>query len=149
MRGSTGVQRSKLLEQTAVGRGIPLVYLFGSQANAGSSYLAREDLGPADALADLDVGVRLRDYDRFTPIERARFYGDLHGEFQDLFKPSQVDLVLLDETHSVFQSEALCSHCIYAVSDAVREAYEIRVLTRAADFRPTLHAFYKERLEDV
>ena len=69
-------------------------------------------------------------------------------EFQDLFSPFKVDLVLLDETHSVFQSEAISGFCVYCRDQDLREDYEERILARAADFKPFLDLFHRERLED-
>lgn len=128
---------------------VSFAYLFGSQASSGLAYLDGKDVRVDDPLADLDIGVKLEHYDELTPLERAHFYADLHNELQVLFSPFTVDLILLDETHSVFQSEAITGHCIYAHSQEERDAYEIWVLTRAADFRPFLDAFYRERLEDI
>lgn len=132
--------------------GLGLVYLFGSQSHLGKEYLEGLSPEPSDPLADLDIGVVLLDCEHFrpneiSPLERADLYGDL-TEFQDLFSPFKVDLVLLDETHSVFQSEAISGFCVYCRDQDLREDYEERILARAADFKPFLDLFHRERLED-
>jgi len=127
--------------------GLKLVYLFGSLSDLGEQYY--EGLHPelSDPLADLDVGVVLL-ADEMLPLERADLYGALSIEFQELFSPFSVDLVLLEETNSVLQSEAICGKCIYYGSEELREDYEERILARAADFKPFLDLFYQERLEE-
>lgn len=144
--------RKKAVEGIAARYGLTLCYLFGSQADLGLAYLTGQDVVIDDPLADLDIGVLLsadHSADVSDPLQRAYLYGDLANAMQELFTPFNVDLVLLNETHSVFQAEAICGHCIYAVSDAVKDDYELRTLARAADFRPVLEMFYRERLEDV
>lgn len=100
-----------------------------------------------DPLADLDIGV-VRLAGELPPLERVELYSALSMDLQGLFKPFSVDLVLLEETHSVLQAEAICGTCIYAENEKLREDYEERILARAADFRPFLELFYRERLEE-
>ncbi len=64
---------------------------------------------------------------------------------QDLFSPYSVDLVFLEEHHSVFQMEAIRGRCAYSISDEYWFDYEEAIARRAADFRPVLDAY----LEDV
>jgi len=136
--------------QICRGHGLGLVYLFGSMAGRGARLLKGSGGQPVldDPLADLDVGVVTL---RGLPAsgERYRFYGSLYSGLQELFRPLPLDLVLLEENHSVFQAEAVAGICIYQVSDRFRDRYEMCVLRRAADFRPVLRRFHREILEEV
>jgi hypothetical protein len=62
---------------------------------------------------------------------------------------SSLDLVFLQETHSVFQANVISGHCIYAASSSIQEEYEENVLRLAADFRPFLEHYLDEVLEEV
>ncbi|MGI6632358.1 MAG: nucleotidyltransferase domain-containing protein [Bacillota bacterium] len=139
--------RCRRLAEIARSFNLKLVYLFGSQSHLGARYLHGEDPHLSDPLADLDIGVVLMK-DDMSPLERSDLYAALSAELQELFGPFTVDLVLLEETHSVLQSEAVCGECVYSADENLREAYEERVLARAADFKPFLDLFYRERLEE-
>lgn len=144
--------RPRQLAGIAQSYGLKLVYLFGSQSDLGMQYfegfegsLCQE---VRDPLADLDIGVVLLRKE-MSPLERVDLYSALSVELQELFSPFPVDLVLLEETHSVLQSEAICGHCIFAENGELRETYEERILARTADFKPFLDLFHKERLEET
>ena len=139
--------RYRRLSDIAKSYGLKLVYLFGSQADLGFEYLEGGCPELADPLADLDIGVVLLDEELQT-MERAELYGSLSMELQELFSPFLVDLVMLGETHSVLQAEAICGRCVYSESDDERERYEERILARAADFKTVLDLFHRERLEE-
>ncbi|MEW5793300.1 MAG: nucleotidyltransferase domain-containing protein [Bacillota bacterium] len=128
--------------------GIALVYLFGSQAREGARLLAGETVSVHDPLTDLDVGVVT-----IEPLPdglvRTKYYAALYNDFVDMFKPLRLDLVLLEENHSVFQLEAVKGICVYAVSEERRDTYEMMILRRAADFRPFLEAYLRDVLEEA
>jgi predicted nucleotidyltransferase len=138
--------RRERLAVIARTHGLRLAYLFGSQSHQGTEYLEGGNPQLIDPLADLDIGVVFL-AGELSPLQRVDLYSALFVEFQDLFPPFPVDLVLLEETHSVLQAEVVCGTCIYAESEELREAYEERVLARAADFGPFLARFYRERLD--
>ncbi|HOK20424.1 MAG TPA: nucleotidyltransferase domain-containing protein, partial [Thermosynergistes sp.] len=87
-----------------------LVYLFGSQAEAGFRLLEGRNEVPSDQLADLDVGV-VTAKPLPPPGQRAKLYSDLYNELEEVFKPFRLDLVFLEEHHSVFQFEAIKGIC--------------------------------------
>ncbi len=130
-------------------KGVSLVYLFGSQALGGVACACGDVIVPTDDLfVDLDVGVVMQG--SLPPAsERHRLYSVLHNAFQDCFPCYRVDLVFLQENHSVFQYEAIKGTCLYQASQEVRGEYEMRVLRLAADFRPVLNMFLTEVLEEV
>jgi len=128
--------------------GIDLVYLFGSQVNAGLELLAGKHVPVKDPLTDIDVGV-IFDGELPPASDRYQLYARLHNEISDLFAPFPLDLVFLQENHSVFQAEAIKGRCVYARNDQVRGCYEEMILRRAADFRPFLERYYQELLEEV
>ncbi len=142
------MERLTDLERVCREHRVALAYFFGSQARLGFGALqgGRQELD--DPLADVDLGVVTIDP---LPAAEGRYqlYSELYGAFADLLPSLPLDLVLLEENHSVFQAQAVAGLCVYAVSEDFRESYEQRILARAADFRPVLDAFYRERLEEV
>lgn len=127
--------------------GIILAYLFGSQAHNGYKVICDKKVNRTDPLADLDLGIILADENRLAG-SMYKLYSSIYNQLDELFLPLRLDLVFLQETHSVFQLEAIKGICIYAVSEDVREAYEHNILARAADFRWVLEQYYRERLEE-
>ncbi|MGE5529362.1 MAG: nucleotidyltransferase domain-containing protein [Patescibacteria group bacterium] len=127
---------------------LALVYLFGSQAGEGLALLEGRTFRTGDALADLDVGVVTK-IPLPEAVARTKYYASLYDEFTDLFAPFTLDLCLLEENHSVFQMEAMNGICIYYCDERTREDYEMRILRRAADFRPFLARYLREVLEEV
>ena len=144
MKGDRYSQLSEVLARHHVS----LAYLFGSQAEVGKALLDGESVKPIDALSDLDLGV-VSESPLPTGLERVRFYASVYNDLVDLLRPLNLDLVLLQETHSVFQLEAVKGICVYQQSEQVRDNYEMSILRRAADFRPVLAKFLQETLEEV
>ncbi|HAG08844.1 MAG TPA: DNA polymerase subunit beta [Desulfotomaculum sp.] len=128
--------------------GVALIYLFGSQAREGTKILAGEKVMIEDPLTDLDVGVVTEEPLPKLP-QRLKFYAALYNDLEDLFKPFCLDLVLLEENHSVFQLEAIKGICVYQISEEKQDTYEMMILRRAADFRPFLEKYLQEVLEEV
>ena len=128
--------------------GIALVYLYGSKAEEGLRYLRGEEVRIDDKLADIDVGVVFKE-PLPPPGERYKLYSNIFNEFEEIFRPLPLDLVFLEEGHSVFQVEALKGYCVYSMDEAFKDDYEEMILRRAADFRPFLELYLKEVLEEV
>lgn len=126
---------------------IGLVYLFGSQKENALKILKGEKIKIDDPLADIDMGIVFATNIEHI-LERYRFYADIYNEMEELFKPYQLDLVFLQECHSVFQVEALKGICVYSVSEDFKDSYEMMILRRSADFRYVLDKYYEEALED-
>jgi len=127
---------------------VALVYLFGSQAQVGAKILAGKKVVIKDPLTDLDVGV-VTEEPLPKPPQRSKFYAALYNDLEDLFRPFRLDLVLLEENHSVFQLEAIKGICVYQVSEEKQDTYEMMILRRAADFRPFLEKYFQEVLEEI
>ena len=126
--------------------GVTLCYLFGSQSENAWRILLGEEVAINDPLTDMDVGVVFAEFDSYREASALhRVYARLLSPLQDLFSPYTVDLVFLQEHHSVFQMEAIRGRCAYSISDEYRFDYEEAIARRAADFRPVLDAY----LEDV
>lgn len=145
------INRTSRLAEVFRKHGIGLAYLFGSKACEGAELLGGTGTGTTpvdDPLADLDLGVVTAD-PLPEPAGRPGLFVALYDDLEEVFKPLRLDLVLLEETHSVFQFEAIKGTCVYQVSDRFREDYEMRVLRRAADFRPVLRRFHREAIEEV
>ncbi|MGB4411058.1 MAG: nucleotidyltransferase domain-containing protein [Atribacterales bacterium] len=125
---------------------IALAYLFGSQKENALRILEDKDVSINDPLADIDVGI-VFSYDIENVKERYKLYGDIYNELEELFKPYPLDLIFLQESHSVFQVEALKGICIYSVSEEFKDNYEMMILRRAADFKYVLDKYIEEALE--
>jgi len=52
-------------------------------------------------------------------------------------------------SRSCFQFGAVKGVCVYQEGQEKRDAYEIMILRRAADFRPFLEMYLREVLEEV
>jgi len=128
--------------------GVSLLYLFGSQKDTALRVLLGEVVETGDPLTDADVGA-VMDSSGLTVGGRLDLYAALHNDLEDLFLPLRLDLVFLDETHSVFQSTAITGVCLYAASRRFQDAHEYAVLRRAADFKPFLDRYLQEVLEEV
>ena len=138
----------KHVEEICKKHNIILAYLFGSEAQAGYRVLNGENILPRDQLADLDLGIIFRGFGSL-PGPLYNLYASIYNDFDELFSPLNLDLVFLQETHSVFQFEAIKGICIYAASELIKDEYEHIILARAADFRWVLEQYYRERLEEI
>ncbi|NLY75281.1 MAG: nucleotidyltransferase domain-containing protein [Firmicutes bacterium] len=127
---------------------IALVYLYGSKAEEGLRHLRGENVKIDDRFTDIDVGVVFKE-PLPPPEKRYKLYSSVFNEFEELFRPLPLDLVFLEEGHSVFQSEAIKGYCVYSVDETFKENYEEMILRRAADFRPFLELYLKEALEEA
>jgi transcriptional regulator with XRE-family HTH domain len=125
---------------------IALVYLFGSQKENSLNILNKEKVDIKDPLADIDVGIVFSQDIESIP-DRHKVYSNIYNDFEDLFLPYHLDLVFLQECHSVFQSEALLGICVYSISEEFKDEYEMMVLRRAADFKYVLDKYAEDALE--
>jgi hypothetical protein len=125
---------------------IALVYLFGSQKENSLKLLNGEKVDIKDPLADIDVGIVFIHSIEDIP-ERYKIYSNIYNDFEDLFLPYHLDLVFLQECHSVFQTEALLGICVFSISEEFKDEYEMMVLRRAADFKYVLDKYAEDALE--
>jgi transcriptional regulator with XRE-family HTH domain len=125
---------------------IALVYLFGSQKENSLKLLNGEKVDIKDPLADIDVGIVFSQDIESIP-DRHKVYSNIYNDFEDLFLPYHLDLVFLQECHSVFQTEALLGICVYSISEEFKDEYEMMVLRRSADFKYVLDKYAEEALE--
>ncbi len=141
--GTTG-QRMAILEQICRHYGLGLVYLFGSQAEAGKRYIEGESIVPEQG-SDLDVGVVFLD----PPASAVPVYGDLYADLSELLEPFRVDLVFLHEVSALFRYEAILGDVVYAVNEGFQEVFEERVMKEAADLKYKKRIFNAEVLEAI
>jgi hypothetical protein len=80
---------------------IPIV---GSQKENAYKILNGEDVNIEDPLADIDVGI-VFSYDINDVDGRYRLYGDIYNDLVEIFP--RLDLVFVQENHSIFQTEAI------------------------------------------
>jgi len=140
------LNRLQRLAEICQENGISLLYLFGSRKDMALALLNGNSVTQSDPLADLDVGVV---FTECLPcgLLRVRLYSRIYNLLEDLFLPYTLDLVFLQESHSVFQAEALKGNCVYSAEDTFKDRYEEDILRRACDFRPYLEQYHKEVLE--
>lgn len=125
---------------------IAFAYLFGSQAKVGLGIISGQTADIEDLLSDLDLGIVFKG-DLPSPGELPETYASLYNVLSDLFAPLNLDLVFLQEQHSVFQANAVTGICIYAEVEDLKSLYEENVMRKAADFRPVLERYLDEHLE--
>lgn len=142
------MERRKALCSICRDNGINLAYLFGSKASEGRKILEGEIIVSNDPLADLDLGI-VFNFPLPPPGEIPGLYAKLYNLLSDLFLPLPLDLVFLQEQHSVFQANALSGICIYAADDHWKGNYEENIMRRAADFKPFLERYLDEYLEGI
>lgn len=142
------MEKLELINDLAVKNDIALVYIFGSRVKTGLDILNGAPEKNDDPLADIDIGVVFSS-GLPSPGRMPEQYSSIYNQLEDLFAPFPVDLVFLQETHSVFQANAVCGRCVYSLSPDIKETYEENVLRRAADFRPFLERYLDEMLEEV
>jgi len=127
---------------------IALAYLFGSQARIGLALLEGQGAVVEDPLTDIDLGIVFREELPETK-KRVDLFSDLYNELSDLFLPFRLDLVFLQENHSVFQCNAITGLSIFSFDEQFRNEYEEDILRKAADFRPFLEKYLDEYLEEA
>ena len=110
--------------------GVSLLYLFGSQKDTALRVLLGEVAEIGDPLTDADVGA-VMDSSGLTVGRRLDLYAALHNDLEDLFLPLRLDLVFLDETHSVFQSTAISGVMLPA------KGFKMRMRTQYCEEPPT------------
>lgn len=125
---------------------VSIAYLFGSQKDNALRLLEGEKVEISDPLADIDLGVVF-----IHPIDnlkdRHKIYSSIYNDIQEIFKPYHLDLVFLQECHSILQAEAVRGLCIYFISEEFKERYEMMILRRYADFKYDYDKFIEEALE--
>lgn len=140
------MKRAEELRRVCEKHGVAFLYLFGSQAAKGVRFLSEEDIVFTDPLTDLDIGTVF--LEALPDGGRGYLYARLYNDLADVFAPLPIDLTFLQETNSVFAAQAIAGHCVYEHDREGRFAYEERILTRAADFRPFLRQYLKEALNE-
>lgn len=110
---------------------VGLAYAFGSAAGDLAALLNRAAPGALTAMSDRDLGVvfspRLDD----MGVLAHQIYSQLVIDLGDLIPA--LDLVLLEETHSILQAEAISGICVYAASDELRHQSDSVVASTVRD----------------
>lgn len=125
---------------------VGLLYLFGSKNTTALTILKDGLVEISDPMTDADVGVVFL-FDLFEHTKHYLLYSTLYNQLEDLFNPFQLDLVFLQECHSVFQFEAIKGICVYKKSQEIQDQFEMNVLRRLPDFKYVLEQYEKEILE--
>jgi predicted nucleotidyltransferase len=134
--------RVKLLKELLKSYKVKIAYLFGSQKDAGTTFLAGEEKETEDR-SDLDIGVVFEK----LPEKPFRVYGELYADLSVLFEPFKIDLVLLQETDALFQYEAIRGEIIYYEDENFLDDFEEMVMKQAADLSFKKVEFEKDFLE--
>lgn len=109
-------------------RRVLLAYLFGSNQEAGLRFLDGLPFEKQQT-SDLDVGLLI------PPSSETMYetYGNLYLELSRVFKPFDIDIVLLHEVHSLLKYEIISGHRIYAEDEQFADDYEDLVVKFASD----------------
>lgn len=99
---------------------IKLIYIFGSYAK-----------GKNDKNSDLDIAVLLeKDYNISDKLS-------LIGDFIDIFKREDIDLVILNDVNSVLEHQVIkYGKLVYMENEDIKVNYEVRVLKEYMDMEP-------------
>jgi uncharacterized protein len=125
--------------------GVVLAYAFGSAAGDLDALLNGAAPGALAAMSDRDLGVVFSPRLGQLGVPAYQIYSRLAVDLDDLIPA--LDLVLLEETHSILQADAISGICVYSASDELRFDFEMDVLRRAADFRYHFEQYHRERRE--
>jgi predicted nucleotidyltransferase len=118
------MSRQDILDQLCREHGLLAVYLFGSRADDGLRALAGEDVSSQDS--NLDVGIVFR-----KPIETHAHVPQ--ADFEAVFSPLPVNLVMLQSLDALFQFSAIDGHRV-AVTDADEaDRHELFVMNLAEE----------------
>ncbi|MEW5901746.1 MAG: nucleotidyltransferase domain-containing protein [Acidobacteriota bacterium] len=109
-------------------RGVLLAYLFGSQQDAGKRFLEGASYEIQEP-SDLDVGLLV------APSSETLYesYGNLYLELSRVFAPFNIDIVLLEEVHSLLKFEIISGYRLYAQDEQFADDFEDIVIKFASD----------------
>lgn len=124
--------------------GVVLAYIFGSNQDIGKRFLEdySEEVGET---SDLDVGLLI------APSSQTMYesYGNLYLELSRVFAPIDVDIVLLDEVHSLLKFEIISGKRIYAEDEQFADDYEDVVVKFASDLAVKRRMFEPDFIEAI
>lgn len=125
---------------------VRIAYLFGSQKDKGVAFLKGQSI-EIERDSDLDIGVVLEDLP--SPEQRLDLYMNLYADLSEVFNPFNIDLVLLQETDTLFQYEAIKGELIYYDDEEFLDSYEELVIKKAEDLSFKRIEFEKDFLEAI
>jgi predicted nucleotidyltransferase len=123
---------------------ILLVYLFGTQQDAGLHYLQGQKV-VTEKTSDLDVGLLVES----PPDSMYEFFGNLYLDLSRLFKPFNVDIVFLHEMDALFKFEIVCGRRIFASDERQADEYEENIQKIASDLSFKRKMFEKDFYESI
>lgn len=126
---------------------VALLYIFGSQKDKALEILESKRVPIDDPLTDIDLGV-VFNFNLEKIGEKYKLYSYLYNELSDIFEPYPLDLVFLEECHSIFQMEAIEGICVYKVSEEFKDNYEMAIFRRYPYFRYFYDKFLEKALEE-
>jgi len=114
---------------------IKLIYIFGSYAK-----------GKNDKNSDLDIAVLLEK--GYNPLDKLSLIGD----FIDIFKRNDIDLVILNDANPVLEHQVIkYGKLVYMKDEDTKVFYEVRVLKEYMDmeyFRNTQMEYIRQWAEN-
>lgn len=123
---------------------IVLVYLFGTQQDAGFKYL-QDQVIAVEKISDLDIGLNVKS----PPDRMYEFYGNIYLDLSKLFEPFNVDIIFLHEVDALFKYEIVCGRRIYASDERIADEYEENILKIASDLSFKRKIFEKDFYESI
>lgn len=119
-----------------------LVYLFGSQKDAGLKYLHEQEVH-IEETSDLDIGILLES----PPANMYKLHGDLYFNLSTIFEQFNIDIVFFHEISFLLKYEIIKGHRIYALDEEFADEYEENVMKFASDLSFKRKMFEKDFLE--
>ena len=119
-----------------------LVYLFGSQKDAGLKYLNEQNVH-IEKTSDLDIGILLEN----PHVNMYKLHGDLYFNLSTIFEPFNIDIVFFHEASYLLKFDIIKGHRIYAANEEFSDEYEESVMKFASDLSFKRKMFEEDFLE--
>ena len=119
-----------------------LVYLFGSQKDAGLKYLNEQNVH-IEKTSDLDIGILLEN----PHVNMYKLHGDLYLNLSAIFEPFNIDIVFFHEASYLLKFDIIKGHRIYAANEEFVDEYEESVMKFASDLSFKRKMFEEDFLE--
>ena len=123
---------------------VVLAYFFGSQQDEGRRFTAGKKYR-SGCRSDLDIGLLLEKMPKDTYL----LYGNLFGALTEVFVPFNIDIVFLNEVHSLLRYEIIKGKRIYARDEVFADDYEEKTIAIAADLAFKRKMFEKDFYEAI
>lgn len=119
-----------------------LIYLFGSQKDAGLKYLNEQNVH-IEKTSDLDIGILLES----PPVNMYKLHGDLYLNLSAIFESFNIDIVFFHEASYLLKFDIIKGYRIYILDEEFVDEYEESVMKFASDLSFKRKMFEEDFLE--